>query len=160
MNQLSPILRECSRWGIGVKLLGRVDHVAKEKDHGIRFGAPMHFGGITEDESIVFEPRTWEREPGMDACALIHEMVHVIMWRRTDITPARHEELEMLALEAECWRRLRLSNGAWMRDYGVDGGEWPELSLVRRGRILATSRRYLTELGLMRDGKPTYEVKT
>jgi len=150
-------LRECERWGVAVDLdvpfsgILRRGYMPKETYHV----APQDMAGIRRDNGSIL----WadEAQSTLEASHLIHEMMHVVVWRETGYQPQSHAEDDMLALEREACRRLRLDWTSHMAGYGVAGQqEWLDMSMRERGTLLAASRVAMERLGLMRDGKPTY----
>ena len=152
MTPLQRVVREAERWGVKVDIMPVVLDRAYE--------APFNQGGITEAKDIVWHV---DDSGPVDAAALVHDLSHVVVWRKTDLTPDNQDEDAILALDYYVCRKLKLPWGEWMKTYSppVVGsanrpGLWADTPIVERRRLMALSRSWLEERGIMRNGKPTY----
>lgn len=142
-------LRECARWGV------RVVQAPEPPGHGRGWSDGPVMGGIHWPTRTIY----LTGEPGHDwPCALIHELAHVLSAEKPNSIDEPYSE--MLAIEAEAARRLRLEWASWMHYYTADDGtDWPRLSSRRRGEMLADSRAMARRRGILDDkGRPTYRL--
>jgi len=153
------VLGEAARWNVRVTLVESSDAIfeyATSSGEGI-YSAPRNEGAILR-RSYGEEHILWSQDDTSGpnpACGLLHEMAHVVMGGN----PSQHgESLEsgaMLALEHEAGKRLRIPR--WGDFMVIEGTFWVDLRTKDRRLALEKAYRHAKELGVLRDGRPTYK---
>jgi hypothetical protein len=164
-QDLSKAVAYCARWGVELRESGSCSSGCE---------APYGGGGIDwKARAIIFKLRFYE-DSGIAACALVHELSHILC----GVHPDEVDEVdsEMLALDFYGNRYLKLSKwGTWMSSYWIESsplsklcshapefcecfhGEWPTLTTRARGKLIDHSRALAVEAGLLtRSGRPTF----
>jgi hypothetical protein len=153
-TQFRRALKECERWGVRVKFIER--H-SKADSAAIRqhMNAPQHYAGINPNGVILWG----DSQDVNDASGLLHELMHVVVWRELGDEPyGVIEEEDILALEHEAARRIRTNWFEWMANYEVVsfGTLWAHLNTHARHEVLVEAYATANNNDLMINGKPTY----
>jgi hypothetical protein len=154
--QFRRALKECERWDAKVFVLNNQKDIDCYDEY---LTAPQHRAGVHGEKEIII----WADETNAkhSANGLLHELMHLVVWRELGDEPCVvSEEADMLILEYEANRRLKLDWAGWMFDYGVGIGlRWSDLATRERHVMLAKSRELAEWNGLLLNGKPTYRRK-
>jgi len=122
--------------------------------HGVpspSWKSPTDNAGITERGRVLWADQVHD----LYAPALFHEVSHAIHYKATGTCPDDQLEDNLLALEYEVARRLRLNWSVWMEGYNG----WDALGTINKSLIYAESRLWLQERHLFTaDNKPTYRA--
>jgi len=158
MTSFLRALKEVRRWGVTIR---EFEPPWKCPQQGA-FQAPSTSGYIIrrseQSTPIIFWRRGEEHASG-----LLHELCHCLVWIVTEKDPTAQREIDFVALEREMNRRCKTNWREWMEEYttGLAGPneEWNYAPTQVRHRLLEESTAEMERLGLMRKGKPTYEVR-
>lgn len=162
-RDMKKVVRFIERWGVRLEL-GRPSSMV-----GFYEGPIM--GGIHWPTRTIWWP--WD-EPAneLSACALLHELSHVVVDESPDEVSEIHSA--MLAFEHAAMRSLRLPWSMWMDNFHLDVVDtiaenepitkvklitWNELPSKERHDLLAESRAKAIESGLMTpNGRLTFTL--
>lgn len=164
---LDSVLYEAERWGIVVARRSILD------GEPIAHASATHRAFIYADPSVTDPHKrlipvvVWDDGTSVRTCcpqALLHEIVHAVVWRRTGLAPNEQSDLMNVGLEVEALKRLGMRWAEWSRRFiitPVPCGEhrvrrWHATPPRTRAAILDLSRLWLTDVGLMKAGCPTY----
>lgn len=152
MNPIDRVLKEAQRWKVPVKFGPAPKNLYAS--HAGPYGSRIFW-----KTGAIYAPLVWRDagfyEPGFYACALVHEISHVIC----GIKPSSIlDELEspLLATDYEMCRRLKLPWTDWQNE-SLGDPCWSRLPLSNRRRMLRESRQHAELLGLLKKGKPTFK---
>lgn len=149
---LDSVLEEAQRWGIRVELR-RIDPTEE-----ITFPAPRHRAFLTKVDGhprVIWGDQTTVRR--FCPQALMHEVAHAIVWRRTGLRPDQQSDLINVALEHEAIARLGLEWSGWSRSFVITPERrWDGTTPKGRAALLEVSRLWLQDVGILRAGRPTY----
>ena len=149
MRSRSPefdrVIRFAARCGVSVHL----DDPVLPPDRAAH--ASQHASWIL-DRAIYWND---DRDRPYEAAALLHEVAHCVDPK----PPRRCNEVSgpLLAFEFFAGRLLKTPRKDWMQDYGVDGGDWSEMTSHDKHRLILTSLKKAVAWGTLDvQGRPTY----
>ncbi len=148
-------LGACSDFGVGVDLRGGFASNDRQS-------APVHVGcGIELDGTIVWDGTKKDYRDFYSACALLHELTHVVVWRRTGSEIAYQLEALTIAFEyqlARDYHLMREWHTRWMRNWGIPLRYFPEPTVLNtwsnagqaiRNKVLKRSKEWCVRKGLL-----------
>lgn len=147
----------CHAWGVPVvhstPLLVKHD--------GVNFRGPLSCDSKLEPRAIHFV-RHPERNPGMIALDILHELSHHIAGNAQCPTDDHEVHSAMLAFEfySARWLWLQPYRLAWMRGFGLPlYGDWWDAPVDKRCEYISSSLETAVEIGILtRDGRPTFRA--
>lgn len=160
MTPFQRAQKEVARWGIPIRT---IPWMPNQRYIPGAFNAPSTGGYVLWRRRAKTPEILWE-EHEEHACALIHELCHCLVWITTGEDPVVQHEPNFVALERAMSRRCRANWHDWMDDYMLpksiteDENDWNRVSTKMRHQLLVKSNAEMEQLGLMKDGKPSYAL--